>query len=158
MEKMQINRKVRELCKIADKLAYFEDEDEYSYIDKYKKVIYWIYRTNRDLVLNIGTTDREEAEICLAVLVGYSVTIRNEKNIQKVLDRALAVLPKIPPSLLKCRLLVYCYAELYTKELAEEAKKIMKQWKGENLCIEQRRIKEFFENIEENELRYGYLS
>jgi len=158
MEKIQINRKVTELCKIADKLAYFEDKGEYSYINKYKKAIYWIYRTNGELILNIGTTDIEEAEVCLAVLVGYSVTIRNEKNIQKVLDRALSVLPKIPPSLLKCQLLVYCYAELYTKELAEEAKEIMKQWKGKDLCIEQRRIKEFFENIEGRELRYSYLS
>lgn len=158
MEKIPIIRKARELRRIADKLVYFQDEDEYSHIDKYKKVTYWIHRTSRKLILNIGITDKEEAEICLAVLIGYNVTIRNEKDIHKVLDRALAVLPKMSPSLLKCQLLVYCYAELYIKKLAEEAEKIMENWKEQNLSIEQKWIKEFLEDIEKSRLRWESLN
>lgn len=64
--------KAKELRRVAERLAYFQDDGEYSYIDKYKEVLSWIYKACRELIRFHGESDEEEAEICLSVLIGYS--------------------------------------------------------------------------------------
>lgn len=34
----------------VNQLAYFQNDDEYSYLDKYEEVTSWIYRTNCELI------------------------------------------------------------------------------------------------------------
>ena len=111
--------KAKELRRVAERLAYFEDDGEYSYIDKYKEVLSWIYRSCRELIRFHGENNEEEAEICLSVLIGYSTTVRNAKNIQRAIDRAYRVLPRLESSLLKCQLLVYCYIEAWRKTIRD---------------------------------------
>ena len=61
------------------------------------------------------------------------------------------VLPKLPASLLKVRLLTYCYSEVYDKELAQEAHAIINTWDQSQLTLEQVEIIEELGRFEENE-------
>lgn len=140
--------KARELRRVAERLAYFQDDGEYSYIDKYKEVLSWIYRSCRELIRFHGENDEEEAEICLSVLIGYSTTVRNAKNIRRAIDRAYMVLPHLAPSLLKCQLLAYCYVEVHDQKLVNEAKQIMQTWSGSQLSEEEIRTKELLQDMD----------
>lgn len=136
--------------RVAERLAYFEDDGEYSYIDKYREVISWIYQACRELIRYRGENDEEEAEICLAVLIGYSTTIRDSKNVRRAIDRAYQVLPRLTPSLLKCQSLIYCYIEACDESLVREAKYIIDSWKEEEIGIEEQKTRELLENLENN--------
>ena len=140
--------KAKELRRVAERLAYFQDDGEYSYIDKYKEVLSWIYKSCRELIRFHGENDDEEAEICLSVLIGYSTTVRNAKNIQRAVDRAYQVLPRLTPSLLKCQLLIYCYIEACDESLIREAKLIIDSWKEGEMGEEEKKVRELLENLE----------
>jgi len=140
--------KAKELRRVAERLAYFQDDGEYSYIDKYKEVLSWIYKSCRELIRFHGENDEEEAEICLSVLIGYSTTVRNAKNIQRAVDRAYQVLPRLTPSLLKCQLLIYCYIEACDESLIREAKLIIDSWKEGEMGEEEKKVRELLENLE----------
>ena len=58
---------------------------------------------------------------------------------------------KLPASLLKVRLLTYCYSEVYDKELAQEAHAIINTWDQSQLTLEQVEIIEDLKNFEENQ-------
>lgn len=146
--KTELINTVRELREKVEKLAYMQDGGEYSYIDKYKEVTSWIYKTCRELIRYRGENDEEEAEICLAVLIGYSTTIRDSKNIRRAIDRAYQVLPRLVPSLLKCQLLIYCYIEACDESLIREAKQIIDTWKDHEMGKEEQKTRELLENLE----------
>jgi len=157
MEKACILKKTKELQRVAYRISYCEDEDEYSYLDKYMEVTSWISFSCKELLHVKGTTDEEEAEICLAILVGYSAIIRNrenDENVQKALDRAFKVLPSMSLSFIKCQLLIYCYAETYERRLADEAKEIMKFRMDRALSREEKRIQEFLKDLEDKNMMY----
>ena len=145
--KTELINTIRELREKAEKLAYMQDDGEYSYIDKYKEVTSWIYKTCRNLIRHRGENDEEEAEICLAVLIGYSTTIRDSKNIRRSIDRAYQVLPRLVPSLLKCQLLIYCYIEACDESLVREAKLIIDTWKEDEMGKEEQKTRELLENL-----------
>ena len=102
-----------------------------------------------------GNTPEEEAELCLSMLLAFNATVydngRKQQYIQELLDRSWEVLPKLVPSLLKVRLLTYCYGEVYEEDLAKEARVIIKTWKKEELTLEQVEIIEELDNLEENQ-------
>lgn len=60
-----------------------------------------------------------------------------QEYIQNVLDRSWEVLPKLSASLLKVRLLTYCYGEFYDESLAKEAHEIINTWDETGLSREQ---------------------
>ena len=97
----------------------------------------------------------EEASLCIALLTGYNATIYNhgdkEDKIQSVLNRSWDLLDTLPASLLKCRLLVACYAEVFDEELAAEAHAIIDGWKDRELTREEFEIVEHLKNLEENQ-------
>lgn len=101
-----------------------------------------------------GDTPDLEAGICLSLLVAFNATYcddgRKQQYVQAVLDRSFAVLSALKPSLLKARLLVYCYSECYEGSLAEDAHAIMDTWDKSALLPEQIEIIEELMNIEEN--------
>lgn len=86
--------------------------------------------------------------------IGFNATMydngHKQEYIQKVLERALNVLPLIPASLLKVRLLTYCYGEVYAEELAKEAHVIIDSWGTFRLTAEQEEVIEELGNIEDN--------
>ena len=96
----------------------------------------------------------EEANICLALLMGYNATIYDdgdkEQKKQMVLNRICHVLEQLPASLLKVRLLTYTYGEVYEEVLFQEAYAIIEGWNKDNLTSEQTAIIEELKNIEEN--------
>lgn len=140
--------KAKELRRVAERLAYFQDDGEYSYIDKYKEVLSWIYKSCRELIRFHGENNEEEAEICLSVLIGYSTTVRNAKNIKCAVNRAYMVLPYLASSLLKCQLLAYCYVEDRNQKWMDQAKQIMQTWTDSQLSEEEARTKELFLDME----------
>ena len=70
---------------------------------------------------------------------------------RQVLDRSWEVLPKLSASLLKVRLLTYCYGEFYDESLAKEAHEIINTWDETGLSREQAEIAEELKGFEENQ-------
>lgn len=89
-----------------------------------------------------------------ALLMGYNATIYDygdkEQKKQVVLERIYHVLEELPASLLKVRLLTYCYGEVYEETLLQEAYAIIEGWDKDSLTSEQTEIIEVLKNIEEN--------
>ena len=112
-----------------------------------------VYREADSLFSERGDTPELEASLCIALLMGYNATMYNhgdkEARKQTVLDRASTVLRQLPPSLLKCRLLIYCYGEVYDEELAAEAREIISGWSGRELTVEEREVIEMLQVMEE---------
>ena len=101
-----------------------------------------------------GDTPEAEGELCLSILVAFNATFydngQKQQYVQGILDRCWKVLPSLMPSLLKVRLLTYCYGEVYDQELVDEAHAIIATWKKEELTLEQVEIIEELNGIEEN--------
>ena len=59
-----------------------------------------------------GTTVEEQANVCLALLMGYSASFvdhgEKQQHVQEVLNRCWDILDTLPASLLKLRLLTAC--------------------------------------------------
>ncbi len=81
----------------------------------------------------------------------------NSKKKQSVLDRTYDVLEHLPASLLKVRLLTYCYGENYEEGMLQEARAIMDKWDRAALTSEQKEIIEELKNIEENPYPFEVL-
>lgn len=125
------------------------------YVDQFTRLNRDVYEQALDLYGTRGKTVEAEAELCLGLLVAFAATIydngHKQEYIQNVLDRSWEVLPKLPASLLKVRLLTYCYSEVYDKELAQEAHAIINTWDQSQLTLEQVEIIEELGRFEENE-------
>jgi len=96
----------------------------------------------------------EEANLCLALLMGYNATIYDDgdKELKKqvILDRIYNVLEELPDSLLKVRLLSYTYGEVYEEFMLQEAHAIIDSWNKEIFTIEQMEVMKDLKNIEDN--------
>ena len=101
-----------------------------------------------------GSDVEEEANLCLALLMGYNATIYDdgdkEQKKQVALNRACQVLSRLPASLLKVRLLAYMYGEVYEESLLQEAHAIIDGWGKEVMTAEQVELVKELRNIEEN--------
>lgn len=150
-----------ELQRLAHELIYLGVDGEPIYSDTF-------CRLNKDVLLQCdslfllrGSTSDEEANLCLALLLGYNATIydygNKERNKQSVLDRAFEVLEQLPASLLKVRLLTYCYGEVYEEALLREAHEIIGSWDNTSLSSGQAEIIEELRNIEETPYPYEVI-
>lgn len=147
-----------ELQRAAHELMYLGVDGEPIYSDTF-------CRLNKDILVQCdslfplhGSDAEEEANICLALLLGYNATIYGygdkERRKQSVLDRACEVLGRLPDSLLKVRLLICCYGEVYEDALLHAARAIIARWDHDNLSPEQAEAIEELRNIEENPYPY----
>lgn len=82
------------------------------------------------LVRQKGQTTEEEAEIILAILMGYTLAIRNPQHIDMALERAERVLPLLENSVLKCHLAAFCYAESGDEELSDMVYGLLEELKA----------------------------
>ena len=146
-----------ELQRLAHELIYLGVDGEPIYSDTF-------CRLNKDVLLECdflfllrGSTSDEEANLCLALLLGYNATIYDYGNKEPVLDRAFEVLEQLPASLLKVRLLTYCYGEVYEEALLREAHEIIGSWDNTSLSSGQAEIIEELRNIEENPYPYEVI-
>ena len=79
-----------------------------------------------------GTTVEEQANVCLALLKGYSASFI------------------LPASLLKLRLLTACYGEVFDEALVDEARSIIASWSVASLTAEQQEAVDEFQNVVDN--------
>lgn len=143
-----------ELQHVAHDLMYLELNDEPIYSDDFCRLNKEVLVKSDSLFSEKSFDIDEEANLCLALLMGYNATIYDngdkEEKKQAVLDRISNVLERLPASLLKVRLLTYCYGEIYEEALAQEAHAIIDSWDKAALSAEQVEIIEELRNIEEN--------
>ena len=149
--------KALELQRLAHQLLFLE-EDTPLYSDDFSKQNRTVL-TLSDTLFSLwaaadSLTPEEDAEICLALLMGYNATLygdgKKQEHIQQILDRCWKVLPHLPASLQKLRLLTYCYGEVYDAALAHEAHDILNSWSGRELTAEEQEIADMLNNMEAN--------
>ena len=101
-----------------------------------------------------GTTVEEQANVCLALLMGYSASFidhgEKQQHMQDVLNRCWDILDALPASLLKLRLLTACYSEVFDESLADEARSIIASWDSAVLTAEQQEAVDEFQNVVDN--------
>lgn len=140
-----------ELQHAAHELMYLGMDGEPVYSDTF-------CRLNKEVLVKSDSAQssdvEEEANLCLALLMGYNATIYDygdkERKKQVVLERIYNVLEKLPVSLLKVHLLVYTYGEVYEESMRCETYNIMKNWNMLDLSTEQKKVIDILKNIEEN--------
>ena len=145
---------VSSLFSLAHSLLTLGQDDRPIYVDDFTRLNRDVYESALNSYGKHGSTPEAEAGLCLGLLVAFNATMydngHKQEYIQKVLDRSFNVLPLIPASLLKVRLLTYCYGEVYAEELAKEAHSIIDSWGTFRLTEEQKEVVEELRNIEEN--------
>ena len=101
-----------------------------------------------------GTTIEEQANVCLALLKGYSASFidhgEKQQHVQEVLRRCWDTLDSLPSSLLKLRLLTACYGEVFDEPLADEGRSIIASWNFASLTAEQQEAVNEFWNVVDN--------
>lgn len=124
------------------------------YADRFSQLSKEVLEKADALYAYKGATLEEEALLCLSLLVGYESTIYDhgdkEQKKQFLLDRSWQVLEGLPSSLLRCQLLIACYAEVFSEDLAAEAHAIIDSWSGRELSAEEQEAVESLKNVEEN--------
>ena len=143
-----------ELQHLAHGLMYLGMDGAPIYSNDFSRLNKDVLIKSDSLFLSKGSNTEEEANLCLALLMGYNATIYDngdkEQKKQVVLDRIYDVLEKLSTSLLKVRLLTYCYGEVYEESMAQEAHAIIDGWNKDMLTSEQIEIIAELKNIEEN--------
>lgn len=150
------------LQRLAHDLMYIGIDDTPLYSDNFARLNKSVLILSDALFLCKGCDLEEEANLCLALLMGYNATIYDngdkQQKKQVILDRISTVLEKLPASLLKVRLLTYCYGEVYEESLAQDAREIINSWDSKFLTSEQIEIIEELTNIESNPYPWEEIS
>ena len=145
---------VSSLFSLAHSLLTLGQDGSPIYVDSFTRLNRDVYESALNSYGKHGSTPEAEAELCLGLLVAFNATMydngHKQEYIQKVLERALNVLPLIPASLLKVRLLTYCYGEVYDEKLAQEAHAIIDTWKDHELSPAELEVSEYLNSLETN--------
>lgn len=151
-----------ELQHAARELMYSGVDGKSVYSDTFCRLNKEIFVKCDSLFLTQSSDVEEEANLCLALLMGYNATIYNdgdkEQKKQAVLDRIYPILEQLPASLLKARLLTYTYGEVYEESLLKEVHAIVDGWDKSTLIAEQLEAMEELKNIEENPYPFEEIS
>ena len=150
-----------ELQHAAHTLMYLGMDGEPLYSDDF-------CRQNKDVLLKSdslfaakSSDIEEEANLCLALLMGYNASFvdHGEKQIhvQEVLNRCWDILDLLPASLLKLRLLTACYGEVFDDPLADEARAIIASWNSTSLTPDQQEAIAEFRNVVDNPYPWEYI-
>ena len=143
-----------ELQHAAHELMYLGMDGEPVYSDTFCRLNKEVLVKSDSLFSAQSSDVEEEANLCLALLMGYNATIYDygdkERKKQVVLERIYNVLEKLPVSLLKVHLLDYTYGEVYEESMRCETYNIMKNWNMLDLSTEQKKVIDILKNIEEN--------
>ena len=129
-----IHIQAKEIQQLAGRFLYEEAAKPYTDVEEWKEVQGHLATCIENLLKQEGSTPEEEAEIVLAVLMGYAIAVRKRKNIAIAMERANRVLPILEDPVLKCRLAIFCYGECYDEELANLAHRLIEEQKvkGDN--------------------------
>ena len=144
------------LQRAAHELMYLGSDGTPVYSDNLSRLNSEVYRQTTALYGSCaqGGTAEEQAEVCLALLMGYNASFidhgEKREHIQEILNRCWDLLDTLPPSLLKLRLLTACYGEVYDDSLAEDARGIIFSWDSASLTPEQQEAIAEFQNVLDN--------
>lgn len=156
-----LTSQIEQLQSLAHELLYLGVDGAPIYTDHFRQLNKEVLEQSDALYPQRGATPEEEANICLALLMGYNATIYNqgdkEEKKQVVLNRCWDVLDQLPATLLKCQLLTYCYGEVFEEELVKEAHTIIENWSNRELLKAEKEIAESLNNLEANPYPYSEL-
>ena len=143
-----------ELQRIAHELMCFGMDGTPVYSDTFCRLNKEVLVLSDSLFPVQGSGTEEEANVCLALLMGYNATIYDdgdkEQKKQAVLDRIYPILEQLSASLFKVHLLTYTYGEVYEESLLQEAHFIVDGWGKREMTAEQMEVVKELKNIEEN--------
>ena len=160
---MSLSEETLTLQRAAHDLMYLGMDGSPVYSDDLSRRNGDVYRLTTALYNSgvTGSTPEERANVCLALLMGYSASFidhgEKQRNIQEILNRCWDLLDALPASLLKLRLLTACYGEVYDDPLAEEARSIIAGWDAALLTSEQQEAIEEFQNMVDNPYPWEYV-
>ena len=160
---MSFSEETFALQRAAHELMYWGTDGSPVYSDDLSRRNGEVYRLTTALYNSgvKGSTVEEQANVCLALLMGYSASFidhgEKQEHVQVVLDRCWDVLDALPASLLKLRLLTACYGEVFDDPLADEAYKIISSWDNASLTVEQQEAVGEFQNVMDNPYPWEYL-
>mgnify|MGYP000986957727 FL=1 len=160
---MTLSEETFALQRAAHELMYLGMDGSPVYSDDLSRRNGEVYRMTMALYNSgaKGSTTEEQANVCLALLMGYSASFidhgENQKHVQEVLDRCWDILDALPASLLKLRLLTVCYGEVFDEPLADEARAIIASWDSASLTPEQKEAIAEFQNVVDNPYPWEYI-
>ena len=138
----------KELQHLAGCLLDEQVDMHYTDIEEWKEVQARLRRGIDHLVKQQGATPDEEAERLLAILMGCCVAVRDSRCVERVLQQAEQVLPKVQNLVLKCYLAVFCYLECRDEELGKVVSEEVMMLKESGRMEEVRLLERLLENIE----------
>ena len=153
---MSLSEETVALQRAAHELMYLGMDGSPIYSDDLSRRNGEVYRLTAALYDSgaKGATIEEQANVCLALLMGYSASFidhgEKQKRIQEILDRCWDILDVLPVSLLKFRLLTACYGEVFDEPLADEGRAIIVSWNSAEITPEQQEAIEEFQNVIDN--------
>ena len=153
---MSLSEEAITLQRAAHELMYLGMDGSPVYSDDLSRRNGEVYRLTMALYRSgvKGTTIEEQANVCLALLKGYSASFidhgEKQQHVQEVLRRCWDTLDSLPSSLLKLRLLTACYGEVFDEPLADEGRSIIASWNFASLTAEQQEAVNEFWNVVDN--------
>ena len=153
---MSLSEEAITLQRAAHELMYLGMDGSPVYSDDLSRRNGEVYRLTMALYRSgvKGTTIEEQANVCLALLKGYSASFidhgEKQQHVQEVLRRCWDTLDFLPSSLLKLRLLTACYGEVFDEPLADEGRSIIASWSVASLTAEQQEAVDEFQNVVDN--------
>ena len=153
---MSLSEEAITLQRAAHELMYLGMDGSPVYSDDLSRRNGEVYRLTMALYRSgvKGTTIDEQANVCLALLKGYSASFidhgEKQQHVQEVLRRCWDTLDTLPSSLLKLRLLTACYGEVFDEPLADEGRSIIASWSVASLTAEQQEAVDEFQNVVDN--------
>ena len=160
---MSLSEEAITLQRAAHELMYLGMDGSPVYSDDLSRRNGEVYRLTTSLYNSVFQSSliEEQANVCLALLMGYNASFidhgEKQGHVQEVLNRCWDLLEVLPASLLKLRLLSACYGEVYDEPLADEARKIIASWDSSSLTPEQQEAIEEFENVLDNPYPWEYI-
>ena len=160
---MSLSEETLTLQRAAHDLMYLGMDGSPVYSDDLSRRNGEVYRLTTALYNSgvQGSTVEEQANVCLALLMGYNASFidhgEKQKHVQEVLDRCWDILEVLPASLLKLRLLTACYGEVFDEPLADEGRAIIDSWNSASLTSGQREAIEEFQNGVDNPYPWEYV-
>lgn len=160
---MSLSEEAITLQRAAHELMYLGMDGSPVYSDDLSRRNGEVYRLTMALYRSgiKGATIEEQANVCLALLMGYSASFvdhgEKQRHVQKVLDCCWDVLDALPASLLKLRLLTACYGEVFDESLADEGRSIISSWDSSSLTPEQQEAVDEFQDVTGNPYPWEYI-
>ena len=149
-----LTSQIEQLQSLAHELLYLGVDGAPIYTDHFCQLNKEVLEQSDALYPQRGATPEEEANICLALLMGYNATIYNQgdkdEKKQSILYRCSDVLDQLPVTLLKCQLLLACYGEIFDEELLQEIHAIINIWSRRELTAEEQRVVEALRELNDN--------